>query len=161
MNILKSAGKGLLYILLSPLILAFFCLYAVYCILMFFVEWIIAIIQFFKGGKFSLRTKEDDQLDQLIAQKQSEKNQETQVASQTTNNTTNQTINNIYVDPNVFAALNKMNNQNPNQTINTITNQNVESLENVNTQIEMQDSTGQQSENIIEVNSSEEDQKND
>lgn len=156
MNILKSAGKGLLYILCSPFILAFFALFIVYSIILFFIEWIMAIIQFFKGGKFTLRTKEDDILDQMIAEKQNQSEEPQQAGYQTTNNTTNQTINNIYIDSKALEALNKMGAMNNLQNTQQINNPDYNQIENNNNiQIEMNDSVIEEQKVIEHINEEE------
>ena len=46
----KTVGIGLLVIVLSPLIVLFFALYFLYCLVLFMYEGIRSLIVFFKGG---------------------------------------------------------------------------------------------------------------
>src|SRR5574344_110218 len=103
MSFFRTFGKGLLYILISPFVLAVFCLYFVYSIFVYFIEFIIACIKFFKGEKLSLFLKEDQEVADLILKNNvSDLPQNNQTINNTqtnnNNNTTNQTIiNNYYV----------------------------------------------------------------
>ena len=59
MKIFKTFLKGLLYVILSPLIIAGFALYTVYSLFVYLYEFIVATIKFFGGSKLTTETKED------------------------------------------------------------------------------------------------------
>ena len=112
MKIFKTFLKGLLYVVLSPLIIAGFALYTVYSLFVYLYEFIVATIKFFGGSKLTTETKEDLKVKQIIKEKDEEqelkdKEEEQKVQnvapiqSETQpQNTT--TINNFYITPEQF-----------------------------------------------------------
>ena len=69
MKIFKTFLKGLLYVVLSPLIIAGFALYTVYSLFVYLYEFIVATIKFFGGSKLTTETKEDLKVKQIIKEK--------------------------------------------------------------------------------------------
>ena len=69
MKVIKGFLKGLLYVVLSPFILAGFAVYSVYTLILFIVEFFIATIKFFCGKKLTTDLKEDKKVKQLIEEK--------------------------------------------------------------------------------------------
>ena len=63
MKIFKTFLKGLLYVVLSPLIIAGSALYTVYSLFVYLYEFIVATIKFFGGSKLTTETKEDLKVD--------------------------------------------------------------------------------------------------
>ena len=116
MKIFKTFLKGLLYVVLSPLIIAGFALYTVYSLFVYLYEFIVATIKFFGGSKLTTETKEDLKVKQIIKEKDEEqelkaKEEEQKVQdvapipSETQpQNTT--TINNFYITPEQFNLKN-------------------------------------------------------
>ena len=72
MKIFKTFLKGLLYVVLSPLIIAGFALYTVYSLFVYLYEFIVATIKFFGGSKLTTETKEDLKVKQIIKEKDEE-----------------------------------------------------------------------------------------
>lgn len=60
----KTFGQGILYVLISPILLVIFALYLVYAIIVYFVMEIASIIYFFSGRNIS---DEDPETKKLIA----------------------------------------------------------------------------------------------
>lgn len=112
---LKMLGFGVLYTLLSPFILAFFALYAVYCLAIFIYMLIRNLVIFFAGGNpmgdlpEDVKAKKIAQQEQL-AQAQALANASQQPQPQTINNVTQ----NIYQQPtpNMYQAQAQNFNQN-------------------------------------------------
>jgi len=66
MALLKLLGKGLLYILLLPLGLAFFILYGIYLFIVWIVMFFRTIILFFRGKETGLNLPEDQRALELL-----------------------------------------------------------------------------------------------
>lgn len=62
---LKNFGLGLVYILFFPVLLAAICVFGVYCLFVFFVEFFIGAIRFFRGDHFFPPMKEDVMVEQI------------------------------------------------------------------------------------------------
>lgn len=66
MKFLKSFGFGLLYIVLLPFILVGIALIAVYAVVVFFIEFVIMLINFFSGKKLFPPFEEDVKAQKII-----------------------------------------------------------------------------------------------
>ncbi len=66
MDFLKTCGLGLLYLLLSPFILAFFAIYAVYSTAVFIIMFFKATLLFFKGKSIFDPTEEEIEAHKII-----------------------------------------------------------------------------------------------
>jgi hypothetical protein len=99
MNFLKSFGRGLLYLILSPIILAFFALYVIYLLFLFIVEWTIAIVLFFKGKKMSLELDIDKQMKDIIEKNRQAQQDATSLAPLSSTPQPQTIINNYFVAP--------------------------------------------------------------
>ena len=71
---LKVFLTGILYVLLSPLIVAFLAVYAVYCIFVFIYMGIRCIIVFFAGGYPLGDLKEDVEAKRILKEREEKKN---------------------------------------------------------------------------------------
>lgn len=104
MKFLKGLGLGIVYALISPLILVGCVLFAIYGLERWFVSMAIGIIRFFKGDKFFKPLKEDEEVqiaiknyhDSLLAKE----TEEPQQPVQSINNTATYVQNNYYTNPN-------------------------------------------------------------
>ena len=127
MKVIKGFLKGLLYVILSPLILVGFALYAVYSLFVFIWEFIVASIKFFSGKKLTTELKEDKMVKQLVEEKDKEyqlqKEKEQAQAEITPQPTSNTTINNFYITPDQLPI-------NQSQNIPSTENNNVQAIEN-------------------------------
>jgi len=70
MQFLKMFGLGILYALLFPFFLVILALFAVYGIMNFFIEFIIMLINFFKGKKLFAPYPEDEKAFAILQQLQ-------------------------------------------------------------------------------------------
>lgn len=107
MKIIKEIGKGLLYLILSPIIIVLFSLFVVYLVFVYFYQFILFIINFFKGEKFSLDTEKDIEARQIIANlnnKSKENESVTPSSNISTTNTSNTTNNDSRVVNNYFYS---------------------------------------------------------
>lgn len=114
MKFLKSFLRGLLYVVLSPLIIAGFALYAVYSVFVYLVTFFIATIRFFSGNKLTTDLKQDKTLKKFVKEKKEEikeeKEKEKEIKKlqleQSLNpketNSGSTTINNFYISPEQF-----------------------------------------------------------
>ncbi|MCQ2752756.1 MAG: hypothetical protein MJ206_00625 [Bacilli bacterium] len=66
LEFLKRFGLGILYIIISPFLVAFLALWLLYNIIIYFVEVIRGIKHFFKGEKFFAPFPEDVQAKALL-----------------------------------------------------------------------------------------------
>jgi hypothetical protein len=114
MKFIKGFLRGLLYVVLSPLILAAFALYAVYSVFIYIGSFFVATFKFFTGNKLTCKLREDKILEEYIAKKKKEEEEEEDEAEEeekpaqtqqpiivqtppTNNGPT--TINNFYITP--------------------------------------------------------------
>jgi hypothetical protein len=101
MGIIKGFLKGLLYIILSPLIIAGFALYVVYALILYIVEFFIATFKFFSGSKLTTETKEDKKVKQILIEKNKKIKEEATKSESAPINQNHQptttTINNFYI----------------------------------------------------------------
>lgn len=67
LSFLKRFGLGMLYVLCSPLILAFLCLWAASNFLIFLIELCRAIKSFFKGRAFFVEFDEDIEAKKILS----------------------------------------------------------------------------------------------
>lgn len=136
MKVIKGFLKGLLYVILSPLILAGFAIYAVYSLLVFIWEFFVASVKFFTGKKLTTELKEDKMVKQLVEEKDKEyqlqKEKEEAQASITPQPSSNTTINNFYITPDQLPI---------NQNIQSLENNNIQSIENKEI-LEIEEQTG-------------------
>ena len=65
MKVLREFGLGILYAILLPILLAIAAVVAVYGIFNFMVEFVIMVVNFFKGEKLFPLYKEDRQAMEL------------------------------------------------------------------------------------------------
>ena len=125
MKVIKGFLKGLLYVILSPLILAGFAIYAVYSLLVFIWEFFVASVKFFTGKKLTTELKEDKMVKELVEEKDKEyqlqKEKEEAQASITPQPSSNTTINNFYITPDQLPI---------NQNVQSLENNNIQSIEN-------------------------------
>lgn len=66
LEFLKRFGLGILYIVISPFLLLFLILWALYNVGIFFVEFFKGIGRFFKGEKFFAPFKEDVEAQKIL-----------------------------------------------------------------------------------------------
>ena len=135
MKFIKGFFRGLLYLILSPIILAAFAVYVVYCTIVFICMFFINIFRFFTGRKLLGTLKEDLEAQEIInkanQKEQEEANKkETPQISQPTQEVKQQIINNyIFTNPkdlqnlNLNPNTNQIENSNPPQIENTPINQ--------------------------------------
>lgn len=104
MGFFKSLGKGCLYFLLSPLILAGFAIWCVFSLFVFIFLGIVSIVKFFKGESLTLLIKEDQEAIEIIDEATKiAQNQQTTIQPQqqaTTNNNVTNTFN-LLIQPGV------------------------------------------------------------
>ena len=96
----KTLGWGVLYTVLSPFIVLFLALYAVYCFVVFLIQLFRNLIVFFSGGTVGGDLPEDVKAKQIqIDEKEALKATPETPAAPTTNTTTNTTTttNNIFI----------------------------------------------------------------
>ena len=136
MKVIKGFLKGLLYVILSPLILAGFAIYAVYSLLVFIWEFFVASVKFFTGKKLTTELKEDKMVKELVEEKDKEyqlqKEKEEAQASITPQPSSNTTINNFYITPDQLPI---------NQNVQSFENNNIQSIENKEI-LEIEEQTG-------------------
>lgn len=135
MKFIKGFFRGLLYLILSPIILAAFTVYIVYCTIVFICMFFVNIFRFFTGRKLLGTLKEDLEAQEIINkanQKSQEetKKEETPQISQPTQEVKQQIINNyIFTNPkdlqnlNLNPNTNQIENSKPPQIENTPINQ--------------------------------------
>jgi len=70
LNFFKVFGKGILYVIGLPFILAFLGLYAIYCLVMFFYMAFKNIVIFFSGGTPNGDMKEDVEAKRILLARQ-------------------------------------------------------------------------------------------
>ena len=101
---LKTFGKGVLYVVLLPFIIAFVAIYMVYLLITFFVMLFKNIIMFFMGKSPLGDLKEDKEAKKIIEAKEKAFNEnqdkQNQINQNTTNNSTITYNQNLYVSPN-------------------------------------------------------------
>ena len=101
---LKTFGKGVLYVVLLPFIIAFVAIYMVYLLITFFVMLFKNIIMFFMGKSLLGDLKEDKEAKNIIEAKEKAFNEnqdkQNQINQNTTNNSTITYNQNLYVSPN-------------------------------------------------------------
>lgn len=71
LEFIKMFGLGILYTILSPIILAVFLLFVVYSLFNYLVFEVINFVGFFAGKRFSAETALDKKLKKMRAQGQS------------------------------------------------------------------------------------------
>lgn len=74
LNFFKIFGKGILYIIGLPFILAFLLLYSVYCLVMFIYMAFKNIVIFFSGGTPNGDMKEDIEAKKILLARQEKEN---------------------------------------------------------------------------------------
>lgn len=67
LGFLKQFGLGMVYILCSPLVLVFLCLWALYNLILFVIELIRALKSFFKGQSFFAEFPEDIEAKKILS----------------------------------------------------------------------------------------------
>ena len=101
---LKTFGKGVLYVVLLPFIIAFVAVYMVYLLITFFVMLFKNIIMFFMGKSQLGDLKEDKEAKNIIEAKEKAFNEnqdkQNQINQNTTNNSTITYNQNLYVSQN-------------------------------------------------------------
>lgn len=130
MKFIKGFFRGLLYLILSPIILAAFAVYVVYCAIVFICMFFINIFRFFTGRKLLGILKEDLEAQEIINkanQKEQEEvnKQEAPQTSQPTQEVKQQIINNY-----IFTNPKDLQNLNLNPNTNQIENSNPPQIEN-------------------------------
>lgn len=161
MKFIKGFFRGLLYLILSPIILAGFAVYVVYCTIVFICMFFINIFRFFTGRKLLGILKEDLEAQEIINkanQKEQEEvnKQEAPQTSQPTQEVKQQIINNY-----IFTNPKDLQNLNLNPNTNQIENSNPPQIENAPiNQIEQKNDVEvvsiQNQENIQDLNTSKE-----
>ena len=161
MKFIKGFFRGLLYLILSPVILAGFAVYVVYCTIVFICMFFINIFRFFTGRKLLGILKEDLEAQEIINkanQKEQEEvnKQEAPQTSQPTQEVKQQIINNY-----IFTNPKDLQNLNLNPNTNQIENSNPPQIENAPiNQIEQKNDVEvvsiQNQENIQDLNTSKE-----
>jgi hypothetical protein len=135
---LKVFGQGILYVVLSPFIIAFFALYIVYALIMFIVQSIKYLFMFFLGRDFKNGFSEDIEarkrmqdlaFNPATGSYQDKSKLENQQSAQPIINATNLQVNNIN-NP-------QGQNMNPYSPLNT--NSEIKNLDNLNNNIESND----------------------
>lgn len=130
MKFIKGFFRGLLYLILSPIILAAFAVYVVYCTIVFICMFFVNIFRFFTGRKLLGILKEDLEAQEIINkanQKEQEEvnKQEAPQTSQPTQEVKQQIINNY-----IFTNPKDLQNLNLNPNTNQIENSNPPQIEN-------------------------------
>ena len=130
MKFIKGFFRGLLYLILSPIILAVFAVYVVYCTIVFICMFFVNIFRFFTGRKLLGILKEDLEAQEIINkanQKEQEEvnKQEVPQTSQQTQEVKQQIINNY-----IFTNPKDLQNLNLNPNTNQIENSNPPQIEN-------------------------------
>ena len=130
MKFIKGFFRGLLYLILSPIILADFAVYVVYCTIVFICMFFVNIFRFFTGRKLLGTLKEDLEAQEIINkanQKEQEEvnKQEAPQTSQPTQEVKQQIINNY-----IFTNPKDLQNLNLNPNTNQIENSNPPQIEN-------------------------------
>lgn len=130
MKFIKGFFRGLLYLILSPTILAAFAVYVVYCTIVFICMFFVNIFRFFTGRKLLGILKEDLEAQEIINkanQKEQEEvnKQEAPQTSQPTQEVKQQIINNY-----IFTNPKDLQNLNLNPNTNQIENSNPPQIEN-------------------------------
>lgn len=128
MKFIKGFFRGLLYLILSPIILACFAIYMVYCAILFICMFFVNLFKFFTGRKLLGTLKEDIQAQEIIlnANKKEEANQNTTSTqtiqqSQPASEVKQQIINNyIFTNPKDLQNLNLNPNTNQIETSNPV-----------------------------------------
>lgn len=157
MKIIKTLLKGLLYLILSPLILVGFSLYFIYSLIIFIVLFFISSYKFVSGKKLNFELKEDILAKEIIQKRNLElqTNQSNQQINQTPVvevSTKPQTVVNNYYFSN-----------NDNQNNNSLNTNNIEDASNQHENlIEEQTSNNyiEQSINNNEINNDDDDNNN-
>lgn len=131
MKFIKGFFRGLLYLILSPIILTAFAVYVVYCTIVFICMFFINIFRFFTGRKLLGTLKEDLEAQEIInkanQKEQEETNkEETPQVSQPTQEVKQQIINNY-----IFTNPKDLQNLNLNPNTNQIENNSPAQIENV------------------------------
>lgn len=98
----KTFGLGILYVVGLPLILAYWAIYAVYCLIVFVIVSIKSVFVFFSGHQFFPEYEEDRQAREILEGKAAEAAAPQETVSTTTNNTT--TTTNTYVTNNYYQT---------------------------------------------------------
>lgn len=70
LDFLKRFGLGILYILISPFLLAFLALWTLYTLVIFFIEVINGIKSWFRGKKFFQEFPEDLEAKRILSLEQ-------------------------------------------------------------------------------------------
>ena len=130
MKFIKGFFRGLLYLILSPIILTAFAVYIVYCTIIFICMFFVNIFRFFTGRKLLGTLKEDLEAQEIINkanQKEQEEvnKQEAPQTSQPTQEVKQQIINNY-----IFTNPKDLQNLNLNPNTNQIENSNPPQIEN-------------------------------
>lgn len=101
----KTFGLGILYVVGLPLILAYWAIYAVYCLLVFIIVSIESVFVFFSGHKFFPEYEEDRLAREILEGKENKEEEKAEeVVSSTTNTTNNTTTTNNYVTNNYYQT---------------------------------------------------------
>lgn len=67
LDFLKRFGLGILYVLISPFLLIFLALWALYTLGIFFIELVKSFASFFKGKKFFPEFPEDVEAKRILS----------------------------------------------------------------------------------------------
>jgi len=70
LDFLKRFGLGILYVVISPFLIAFLLIWTLYTIGIFFVEFFNGIKSFFKGRKFFQEFQEDIEAKRILSLEQ-------------------------------------------------------------------------------------------
>lgn len=100
MKFLKAFGLGLLYMIFSPVLLAFLAVVALYGIYNFFAELIKASIRFFKGQPFFPPFEEDQKAEAMLNKGLSSLDDEEKAPATVENRGTT----NVYVQQNIYQG---------------------------------------------------------
>lgn len=115
MKFFKGFFKGLLYVILSPLIIVGFACYTVYAVFLYIWEFIMAAVKFFSGSKLTTDLKEDKKLKEYIQSKKevienAQQPQQNVAQNQPQGDTI---INNFYITPEQYQQMSNQQIQNP------------------------------------------------
>lgn len=107
---IKTFLMGILYVVLSPFILALLALFAVFCLIIFLVLGIRALIIFFAGGAPLGDLPEDVKAKKIIMERM-----QAQIAPEQSQETPQPQVNNTYTQNNIYVSpsQNNGNMQNP------------------------------------------------
>ncbi len=106
LNFIKSFGLGLLYMILSPVLLLVLLAFSIYGLYNFVVTGFAGLVRFFKGQKFFPEFEEDVKAERLLDKGLENDGEESKTPAEVKPATTN-----VYVQQNIYQGVPPQNNQ--------------------------------------------------